>query len=370
MARGDKPIELRPVDESSEAREEVVRLANDDIDQDAPVRLAIHPDDPKQEDRRLEILEKEAVNARSFEPGIEALIELPETLPTPQDPDWGRNPSAAQPTPWGWFALIAVVLTGGVIWSLLTVRKADKLARQIAVETESVLGKDADEEQQATDLIERIEATTREFFKAATVGELAKNVRHRDRVEPLMAGYYSNHRLIPQRVMRTDMLQPLTLGGRANFWMESVELETLGKKNLAIEVMPGGEIKIDWETLVCYQPMPWDEFATNRPEATSLDFRVYVEPDNFHSHEFADPNQWECVRMTALDSDETLFGYCRANSESARIIAQTIGSNAGRKTPMILRLNIPTGLQSRRGVVIESVLSSRWIYIEPPDPDL
>jgi hypothetical protein len=26
-----------------------------------------------------------------------------------------------------------------------------------------------------------------------------------------------------------------------------------------------GGIRIDWETLVCYQPMKWDDFAVKRP---------------------------------------------------------------------------------------------------------
>ncbi len=195
-------------------------------------------------------------------------------------------------------------------------------------------------------------------------------VRQPERVVPLMADYYADHRIIPQRIIRTEMLQPLTLGSRASFWMEAVELEALGRKNLALEVLPTGEIKVDWETLVCHQPMPWDIFAITRPEGSSLDFRVYVERDNFYSHEFNDPEVWDCFRMTALDSDETLFGYCRKASEASEKLAEAMASNKERRTPVILRLNIPAGLQSRRGVNIEQLLSPRWIYVEPPDPGL
>jgi hypothetical protein len=113
--------------------------------------------------------------------------------------------------------------------------------------------------------------------------------------------------------------------------------------------------------------MPWDEFALKRPAGTSLDFRVYVERDMFFSHEFADSRRWLCFRLTALDSEETLFGYAAADSGEARKMLDLLEENGGRKSSMILRLAIPEGLQSRRGVVIEKVINSRWIYLDPPE---
>ena len=99
--------------------------------------------------------------------------------------------------------------------------------------------------------------------------------------------------------------------------MQSVELDNHETRNLIIEITDSGEPKIDWETLVCYQPMKWDQFARSRPDGNSFDFRVYVEPDNFFSHEFTDSSRWNCFRLTALDSDETLFGYAKADEPVA-----------------------------------------------------
>jgi len=132
--------------------------------------------------------------------------------------------------------------------------------------------------------------------------------------------------------------------------------------------MESGEPRVDWETLVCYQPMKWDDFAAQRPTGTSLDFRVYVERDSFYSHEFADEKLWTCFRLTALDNEEALFGYARSGSEEAQAMLRMINENDGRKASLILRLIIPEGVRSPRGVVIESLLSARWIYIVPPDP--
>jgi hypothetical protein len=163
------------------------------------------------------------------------------------------------------------------------------------------------------------------------------------------------------------MLQPLTLDNRGNFWMASVVLSDRTTKSLIIEIEKSGEPRIDWETLVCYQPMKWDDFVANRPTGTSLDFRVYAEQDNFYSHEFADSNQWVSFRITALDSEETLFGYARAGSAEAESLLNLLQQNGGRRATVILRLSIPEGLKSHRGVVIEKLVNSRWLHVDPPD---
>ena len=368
MARGDKRVELKTVDETEHEQEEVVRLESEDGDRGTLVRLKVHPKFVEPEKQRLDVVARENYDARSFQPGIEALIENPEAAPAPLEQNWGRDPAAREAIPWGWFVLIALVLAGALIWSITRVNKAEDQARQIRVETKSVLGQDAREEKEAGHLIEVIQNATHEFFQSRNINEMVAMVRQPERVRPLMEGYYNNseHRILPTHILRTTLLQPLTLDNRANFWMESVELENHGKKNLVVEIVASGEAKIDWETLVCYQPMPWDSFATQRPEGSSMDFRVYAEPDNFFSHEFADPLQWDCYRITALDSDETLFGYCRKTDESAPLIRAVIDATPAHKASLILRLGIPTGLQSRRGVVIEKLLSSRWLYLEPP----
>jgi hypothetical protein len=87
----------------------------------------------------------------------------------------------------------------------------------------------------------------------------------------------------------------------------------------------------------------------------------------FFSHEFKNSDHWLCFRLTALDSEETLFGYMSVDNEDARKLLNLVEANAGGRTSLILRLGIPEGLQSRRGVVIEKVISPRWIHLDPPD---
>jgi hypothetical protein len=367
MAREEKRVELRPVDETPAKEERVIRLESEETAHRAKPARLVPQEEPTKTSHRLDLPAREDYESRTHQPGIEALIENEMADPDTLEQDWGKSAKHHRSIPWGWFALIGILLAGAAIWSLTGVKKADVKAEKIRVATESVMVNDEKENREAEQLIERIDAATRDFFKATDVDTLARHVRQPERVRPLMERHYDGAPPTAKALVRTKLLQPLTLDNRANFWMKSVEFTGNESRNLIIEVMENGEPKIDWETLVCYQPMPWDHFATQRPEGASLDFRVYVEPDNFYSHEFADANQWHSFRLTALDADETLFGYARIGSPVDREITEQLNRNQGMRTSMILRLAIPEGILSRRGVMIEKLVSPRWLHIDPPD---
>lgn len=362
-------MELRPVDDEVAPAPVVVRLSNRETERnprdEKPIRLG--PQASSEAPSRLDLPDRGEIELRTHQPGIEALIETETSNPDLTEQNWGEASVRRHPIPWGWFALIALAIAAAVVWSLSHVREADTQADQIRVETESVLAREEREETEARVLIDRIEDSLRFFFNATTVEFLARNVRHPERVLPLMRQYYARQSVSSGRMRSIRVLQPLTLENRGNFWMASVLLTNGQLQNLIIEIDASGQPLIDWETMVCHQPMPWDEFARERPAGTSLDFRVYAEQDSFFSHEFADSGRWLCFRLTALDSEETLFGYISADSGEARGLLDLIDANRGGKVSLILRLGIPEGLQSRRGVMIEKVINSRWLFIDAPD---
>lgn len=370
MARAEKKrVELKPVDDEVRPVAEVVRLENPETSRkpkpEAPVRLG--PSDTDRTTSRLNVPSRDEVELRTHQPGIEVLIESTSGLADPTEEGWGEVSARRYPIPWGWFALIGFAIIGAVAWSLSHIEEAEVQADHLRDETESVLAREEREEEEARELVERIEASLRGFFAASTVDVMALRVRHPDRVLPLMRRHYAREPLRSVPLRSVKVLQPITLENRANFWMASVLLSDGETRNLVIEIAPQGDPRIDWETLVCDQPMPWDRFAMERPAGKSMDFRVYAERDMFFSHEFADAGRWLCFRLTALDSEETLFGYAATDSAEARELLEVIEKNGGRRVSVILRLGIPEGLQSRRGVVIEKMLGSRWLYLDSPD---
>lgn len=373
MAREDKPVRLRTVDDNA-PQAPVVRLANRETEaamEKKPVRLKLHDDDSVQvASRRLDVPSREELELRTHQPGIEALIETDVLDPHAMEQKWGEEAVSGKPVPWGWFVLLGLLLVAALVWSVSRVKEAKVQVEQVRVATESTLVDEQREEQEAARLIESIEDVLRRYFSSATIESLIPLVRHPERVGPLMRNHYSGDGIDSSPLARIRVLQPLTLDGRGNFWMASIELADGSRRSMVLEIDEGGKPLIDWETLVCHQPMPWDEFVKRRPAGESMDFRVHVERDSFHSHEFEDPSRWVCFRLTALDSDETLFGYVAADSEELPKLFAVTGTVGSKPASLILRLSIPEGLTSRRGVVIEKLVSPRWIYLDSPDDDL
>ena len=370
MARKDKPLQLRTVDDSETESAPAVRLDNRETKWRAkdpkPVRLG-PSDEEAGTSRRLDLPDRDEVELRTHQPGIDQLIEPEVSALELVEENWGAATVHRHPIPWGWFALIGLMIVGAVVWSLTRVEKADEHAVWIRSETTSALVDEEREDREAGQLIDRLDKTLQDFANATSIDALARLVRQAKRVAPLMRRYYAEHPVYAGPLRSIKLLRPITVGNRGNFWVASVVLGDGEVHSILLEVGEKGEPRIDWETFVCYQPMKWDDFAGQRPAGTSLDFRVYLERDNFYSHEFSNSDQWVSFRLTALNSEETLFGYAHAGTADAQELLRLCDQNGGRKVSMILRLGIPEGLQSRKGVVIEKLLCDRWIYIDPPD---
>ena len=128
---------------------------------------------------------------------------------------------------------------------------------------------------------------------------------------------------------------------------------------------------------------------------------VKVQKDDFYGFAFRDAARYQCYQLTAVGSDEYLFGYVEKNSPVAKQIAE-LSKRVSRKIeveedekkddlgleevilsqeilmeddrgalkpePMILRIRFLRDDPSKRCVIIESLLAERWIYEESPEP--
>ena len=285
--------------------------------------------------------------------------------------NWAEESVRRYPIPWGWFALIGLTIAAAVVWSLTRIKKSDVQAGQIRIATVSTLIQDEKEEQEARQIIDRIDQTLKDFFKASSVEALVPLVRQADRVAPLMRLHYKDQPLIVSHLKSVTKLEPLTLDDYANFWTASVELADRSTRDVIIEITDDGQAFIDWETLVCYQPMNWDDFIAQRPADAPMDFRVFVEPDNYFNYEFGEFNRWTCFRLTAHGSEENLYGYVKVGGSAvektlAQDIQRQIDHNGGKKAVMILRIRRSPGQKSPNGVIIEKLVSPHWLLILPP----
>lgn len=360
-------MELRQVDETPVKKEQVVRLQSDQ----PPVRhkmpqMPVQPPEAPQR-HRLEVPTRDAGEMRTHQPTVDALVEPQRASPDAMELDWGKTPTEQRSIPWGWVALVVAIIGGVAVWSLTRGTESTGPAADVHQAAVTRMEEDAEEDRKAAQLIGRMETTVHQFFAASSVEEIAALVRQPERVVPMMVAYYQEHPLPKKRIVRIGAMEPLTIEQRAIFWVATAEMPDGTSESVFLEILPDGQARVDWETFVNLQPMPWDQFATERPPGTTLDFRVYAEPDTFFSHEFADADVWRSYRLTALDNDETLFGYAKIGSLVETELNEIFARNIGRESAAILRLTVPQGIKSRRGVIIEKVVSGRWLYLDPPD---
>lgn len=367
MAREKKPIELKPVEEDPIRVEEIVRLERDTtVVKVVHERVVVRP----AAEARLEVPDLSGAEARrTHEPGVEVLMEGEGAVAFSEETVWGGEDIARRPLPWGWFALLGLVLLGAVAWSVTRLIGAKEGMTEVKDLAESKITESEATDREIEESLKYLDQAVKGFCNAKSVAEMVRWVRHPERVRPLMERHYAAHPLRPPGYVRQKDFQGAMLGTANNFWVVKVVTADGKTKPLLVEQEGDRDYRVDWETAVTYQPMDWDEYALDRPKGTTLDFRVHVAEDHFFSHEFADAERWASFRLTAPGAAETLWGYAAKGSEAEMILKQALANHQDPRKPLavILRLGLPEGLNSRRGVIIEQVLSTRWIFVESPE---
>lgn len=346
MARDGKKFGLTPVDDEARTPRTVIRLESEGAvsrrieapPQDAPVAMRL--DLPERDDGTMRITPP---------PASEALIDGYIPLSELTAPDWAPD---SRPRRWPW---AVAAIAAAFLWYLIPDSPPQPASPSPSHAKDAELA-----------MIDQIESTIRGFFMAGDIAALLAKVRHPDRVRPLMEDYYKDHPVFTSPLATIGLLEPIELGGQTGFWMGTVELRNHEKRNVLVEVSGDGSARIDWETLVCYQPMAWDDFARSMPDK-SFEFRVNMEPENFLVHDGPDINKWSCFRLTAPDSEETVFGYAERGSDTENLLRGTINRNDGARTAVILQLRPMTGNDPRKGAKIEKLVAPRWIFLNPPN---
>lgn len=368
MAGGEpkKTKQLRVVDEDTPPED--VYLLEEGRKQPELIQRLEHPREPEAPGRPLTDEEIELAR-RTREPDIGSILETDEVL-NPEE-EWMSAEARSSPVPHGWFVAIFLTIAGTAVAAYLLGRlhqqDEGKGLKEAAIEHH---GEHSVQEREALQLLNNVESTLAAYLAATRVEDLLPLVRDPDRVEPLMRRWYERHPLEAREYERLSVFQPLDLEGRL-FWVLSCRIREAdgrrGRVNLLAEQDDDDQVRIDWETEVCYQPMPWDEYVRQRPQQGPLDFRVVLEHDwdGWYSHEFEDEDQWHAYRMEAKGSDEYLIGYARRGGAVEQAIDKLAEANRHRPVSVVVRLNVPPGTRAPRGVVIEELLSERWAMVKP-----
>jgi hypothetical protein len=352
---------LRVVDDEAEKAEDgVVRLKAAGTSFDQVQRLQ-----PAQKIEAPERLESEPrlMFGRSQEPGVEAILDKEEVAENVEQP-WGIRDARVAGVPYGWFVLVMAAVIVAGIWSVNQMFKGEKEVAHRLAEVREMDEDEAAEDRAARELVDRIEGVVRDYLAADTVEKMVPLVRHPERVKPLIEQEW---KVRPKRAMkfaRLTTFHPASIPG-GMFWVIRAEARDAEPQSLIVEQMGDTDVRVDWETDVCYQPMDWGRYIAERPP-TALDFRVWLIPDLHYSHEFSNAGRWRCYRIKTRGSEDYLFGYAPADSDVARNLDSFFQSNPSSMATVIARLRFPAGGSSPRGVVIDKLIEPRWMYVTDP----
>jgi hypothetical protein len=361
----DPEPKLRVLDDAPADPAEVVRLGGRGMSAQRVERLPGPP--PPEPAERLESEARENFGGRSAEPGVEAILDTAEMAGSVEQP-WGLEVSRLRGVPYGWFVLIFVTLAGAGVWSIQAMRQGEERLEIDHGTVREMVERDQVETKAATLLVERVEQAVAAYLEADTIDGMLAWVRHPERVRPMIEAEWQLRPKPSLKFARMTLFQPATLGQKP-FWVVQAEVRDGEPQSLLVEQTAENAVKIDWETHVCRQPMEWGRYVADRPTGKALDFRLLAMPDTLYSHEFSDGGRWNCFRLLARNSDESLFGYAPAGGEVAQQLEALCRAAPGQQATVLLRLRVPEGIASSRGVVIERIVAPRWLILEEPPQD-
>ena len=208
---------------------------------------------------------------KSFEPHISEIIRQDRGLLGDVEESWNEEKAA---TPIGWFVLLGLVICGVGVWAIYDVFQSQ--AGQDALSEENAL-LDAAQAKETRDVrfaLEDMQDCARGYLEAGSVQAMLPFVRHPERVGPLMQDYYKSHKRWRRKFKRFEQLRAVNIGRKSFVYVNAVT-EVGKSQNLLLEQMEDGNFRIDWESDVIYQPMPWSEYLSKRP-LLPMDMRVKV----------------------------------------------------------------------------------------------
>ena len=330
---------------------------------------------------KLTIPDRKEVQSRTHEPDIDDLIFVTPANQATLEETWGQEKPVGRQLGWRWPLFIFGILCIFILWIMFGAKLvqqlngSDKLQAALmnhepnsrSFDQELVLS-DWKKNQSANQQIEDMTKTIQSFFSATRIEELQLLIRQPERVYPLVIQYYQNHPLTAKKISSNIPSYRPLLNSESdkNFWVATCESAQHEPFKVVLEISPSGKCQVDWETIVHLQPMDWNDFVEKRPNSSSVDFRLSIQEDDYFTAEFPESEMWRCYKLTARDSDHILYGYVRAGSQLAREMSDRTAADQGKYSSVILRLKIPPNINSKRGVLIEKMVSPYWVYIDPP----
>lgn len=295
---------------------------------------------------------------KSVEYTIDEILQSNPKIEEGTEKEWGAT---SKSIPIGWIIMLSTLMITVIAAIVYLISKNQINENQIAQSRQIDVVDQITTTDVAQDLVNSIEQTVHHYLAATSIEEKIAYVRHAEAIRPRMEKFYAANPIVPVECKMVTSMKPISLEGRV-FWQ--VVAVTGDKKGQAIllEQLSTKEVKVDWESHVYYQPMPWEQYAVEQP-IQPMAFRLKLKESPRYFGEFSNQSRWVSYELTAARSETILYGYVLRNSPAHQFIQQAI--QYGHQY-MILRLQASKTIQLPNAVVIESFVSADLFRLDPP----
>lgn len=184
-----------------------------------------------------------------------------------------------------------------------------------------------------------------------------------ERVEALMKDFYEEQKA-------TD---PVSNGliGKARYNIDGTEIlyfryngtRHMGTLEVAMRRGKEGRFLLDWESLVGYGEMSFQEFREKRPTKPVL-LRVFVREFEYYNFEFSDASKYLCMKMNSENGENSIYAY----SERGNALADWLKTSLAGTGPMgfkgfTVKVAFPPNAESNQCVKLLQVVASRWLVL-------
>jgi len=208
----------------------------------------------------------------------------------------------------------------------------------------------------------RAEKIARAYFAADGLEAKLQFVRNPARARPRMTDWYvtRGHSAAPRALKSPISGTGALIGTRSIPFVVLSSPSEIPTEPIVIAIDLSSETpKIDWESLVFYQPMPWTDFKHQRPKE-SVAFRVRATPSNDLLAPFDDPAKWFSLRLTSPNGIVGLVGYADQKSALGLTLKHLFQYGGKNQLRLIAHLRFPENDEGNPAVEITEA-SERWI---------
>ncbi len=205
------------------------------------------------------------------------------------------------------------------------------------------------------------------YWKALTVEERVSHVYAPERVKPLMEDFYDRQKETDPDHHELRQKSRFMLDGREEIlYFNFASKRATGFVEVAMRRGQNGRFLVDWESLTGFTSPGFAELKKLKP-TTPTQVRAFVRLVDHYTHEFTDSTRYLCVKMTASNGADTLYGYAERHSELGKWLEEILentrkGNSLSGHTLMV---NFPENAQSDECVLIQRVIAARWLILDP-----